>query len=322
MRRLAGSALKDYNDTIRVIKDEAGKYDIDTVVSVVNSGVGVQGNVVRDVTNSSISTLKPMNTYIANGSSTPLFDSIGDLIEQFESLPDKDDPSVSFLVMVITDGQENSSRKWTAGKIVSAIKRLQGTDRWTFTFRVPKGYKRDLVSQFNIPEDNIIEWDLSNQGMAAASVAHEAGIRNYYSSRSVGVSSSKAFYADLSGVSFNEVKKSLDDITNQVMQFQVTAYDPDSIRPFIQSKGYIYIKGSAYYELTKSETVQSHKDIIILDKQSRKYYSGDNARDLLGLPRYVEIKLRPAMSDRYKIYVQSTSVNRRLIPGTDLLMLR
>jgi hypothetical protein len=48
-------------------------------------------------------------------------------------------------------------------------------------------------------------------------------------------------------------------------------------------------------------------------------YGGDQARDLLGLPRGQSIKLVPGRSGDYEVYVQSTSINRRLIPGTQVL---
>lgn len=315
-------ALKDYNDTINVIRSEAEKYSIDTVVSVVENGIGRPARVNRAIVNSSIYALKPLDVYIADGNSTPLFDSIGDLIEQFESLPDKDDPMVSFLIMVITDGEENSSKRWSAQMIGKEIERLQATDRWSFTFRVPVGYKAKLVKSFGVPADNVIEWELNNQGLEKSSQKTELGLQTYYASRSVGATSSKAFYADLSGVSFQDVKRALVDITQSVSTFNITTSSPQEIRPFVQNLGRVFIKGTVYYQLSKTETVQNHKDIIIFDKESGKYYSGDNARSLLSLPLYVDIKLKPGMSNKYDIFVQSTSVNRKLIPGTRLLILQ
>jgi hypothetical protein len=41
--------------------------------------------------------------------------------------------------MVITDGEDNNSRKYSGVAIGSIIRTLQATDKWTFVFRVPKG---------------------------------------------------------------------------------------------------------------------------------------------------------------------------------------
>ncbi len=110
MNSLAGAAAKDYNSNIESIKLNSEKENQDTIISVVECGVGVAGKVVRSVVNSTVSKLKPLreSEYHTNGSSTPLYDSVGELIEILEKVPDANDPSVSFLVMVITDGEENS----------------------------------------------------------------------------------------------------------------------------------------------------------------------------------------------------------------------
>ena len=95
MRSIAHVAAKDYNTKIDSIKEAALAHDQDTIVSVVECGYGRTDKVQRVVVNSSVNKLEPITKYIADGVGTPLFDSVGDLIEQFESMPDKDDPNVS-----------------------------------------------------------------------------------------------------------------------------------------------------------------------------------------------------------------------------------
>ena len=77
--------------------------------------------------------------------------------------------------------------------------------------------------------------------------------------------------------------------------------------------------GSAFYQLTKPERVQGHKAICIREKHSGKVYSGDAARDLLGVPKGGEIKLYPGKVGNFDVFIQSTSVNRNLLPGTEVL---
>ena len=151
MRSLARAAARDYNNLIQTIQNSSSTEKIDTNVSVVRCGVGFSGDIEREITNSHISTVKPMaeTAYIADGHSTPLFDSVGELISQFESLPDANDPTTCFVIMAITDGYDNSSRIWR-NKIGAKIRELQATDRWTFVFRVPRGNAAYLV-QFGVP---------------------------------------------------------------------------------------------------------------------------------------------------------------------------
>ena len=49
-------------------------------------------------------------------------------------------------------------------------------------------------------------------------------------------------------------------------------------------------------------------------------YTGPEARSLLGLPD-VEVRVKPDHNDDFTIFVQSTSVNRKLVPNTRLLLM-
>ncbi len=322
MSMIALAAGRDYNDNIAAIKEGAAEHNIDTIVSVVKCGAGRPAKVVREVVNSNISTLKPIpdGKYIADGNSTPLFDSVGDLIEQLQAVPDANDPEVSFVVMIITDGQENSSQKWTGPMIGQKIKELQATDRWTFAFRVPRGEKRSLM-RYGIPEGNILEWDQTDRGVQAATVATRSAFKGFYAARSAGVKSTDKFYADLSTVSLKEVKAALVDISKQVDVYRVDKInDGVQIRDFVEAQGITFTKGCAFYQLSKTETVQEYKQIAIRDKISGAVYSGFGARDMLGLPHYGEVKLAPGQHGQYDIFVQSTSVNRKLVDGTNVMI--
>jgi hypothetical protein len=317
MSSLATTAMNDYNLNVSSIKEGANTTGIDTVVSVIKCGVGSPAKNEFEVINSSVNSLNTLRTYSANGSSTPLFDSVGELIEQLQRVPDAAGENVSFLVMVITDGEENASRKFTAGDISHKIRQLQSTDRWTFTFRVPKGYARKL-SQLGIPEENILEWEVSKRGFEEATVRTQTAVSNYYSQRSRGLRASSRFYSDLSSVTTQDVKSELKDITHKVQFFSVNSASP--IREFLEGKlGRPMILGTAFYQLNKPEKLQSHKSICIRDRKSGRVYTGSHARDLLNLPKGGEIKIYPGDHGDFDVFIQSTSVNRNLFPGTDLL---
>ena len=180
MRSIARAAARDYNSLIADIQENSAATQIDTIVSVVECGVGVRGSIERVVTNSNVQTLQPINesSYVADGHYTPLFDSVGELIEQLERTPDAHDPEVNFCVMAVTDGQDNSSRVWRS-KLGQKIRELQNTDRWTFIFRVPRGYARQLES-IGIPRGNILEWDQTDRGVAQASQTTQVAMKSFY----------------------------------------------------------------------------------------------------------------------------------------------
>jgi hypothetical protein len=321
MRSIAKAAAKDYNETIGVIRDQAATAGQDTIVSVVRCGSGPRAAVIRESINSSISVLKPIGEgqYVTDGGSTPLFDSVGDLIEQLEATPDAKDPNTSFLVMAITDGEENSSQRWSARSLMQKIGDLQRTDRWTFVFRVPRGNARAMSRSFGVPEGNILEWDQTDRGFAVSTQATKEAFTQYYTDLKAGVKSTNKFYTNMSNVSVADVKANLVDISS-VINLWLTA-QKESIRPFCERmSGKSFIKGAAFYQLTKTEPeVQDYKQIVIRDKVSGAVYGGHAARDMLGLPRSGMAYVKPGDHGQYDIYIQSTSINRVLPPGTQMI---
>jgi hypothetical protein len=320
MGSLTRAALKDYNDNIAVIKEQATAQGIDTVVSVVKCGVGPTG-LMREVVNSSVTAIAPLTRYEANGG-TPLFDSVGELIDIMTAVPDANDPNVSFLVMVITDGEENQSKKWSGTSLSARIRQLQATDRWTFVFRVPFGYGRQLA-KFGIPAGNILEWDQTDRGVEEASASTREAFTSYYKARSTGVSSTKTFYADLKNVTPAEVKAQLNDISPEVTVWQVFALDAGrGVKDFVEGHtGKTLVKGTIFYQLTKTEKeVQDYKKIVIREKSSGLMYTGPAARTLLGLPTAGKCRVVPGDFGAYDVFVQSTSLNRKLVEGSSILL--
>ncbi len=327
MSSIAGAAARDYNNNITALREASAAEKQDTIVSVVKCGVNhAPGGVERETTLSTIARLQPLaeGRYEARGSYTPLFDSVGELIEQFEKVPDANDPDVSFVIMVITDGYNNHTTRWSAAAIARKIKELQATDHWTFVFRVPTASygsnpKRDLIA-LGIPADNILEWEQTTRGVEVASAATNVAIRSFMQSRTRGATSSKGFYTtDLSNVSKATVKAKLVDISSEVQFFTVD--QTDQIKPFVEAKtGSKYVAGTAFYQLMKKEDeVQDYKQIALRDKKAGKVYSGTEARNILGLPHNGTVKIAPGNHAGYDIFIESTSVNRKLLPGTQVL---
>jgi hypothetical protein len=321
MSHIAIAAARDYNNNIKSIQEANLAEKQDTIVSVVKCGVGSHGTVERETINSTVAQLQPLteNMYKADGGATPLFKSINELIDILEAAPDAKDPNVSFLVMAITDGQDNASGHGAAQLLTTRINALQATDHWTFIFRVPHGYKQSLV-RMGIPEGNILEWEQTTRGVEIASQATNTAFRSFYSARSAGETMTKAFYTtDMSGVSKATVKAKLVDISGEVNFFDITT--PAVIKVFVENATKKpLVTGAAFYQLTKKEDeVQDYKQIAIRDKKTSKVYSGVEARNILGLPHNGTVKVAPGNHGTYDIFIQSTSVNRKLMPGTQLL---
>ena len=314
MTSLREAAVKDYNDLIKSIRVAASAEMQDTIVSAYGIGCAV-APVVREICNSNPHVLKPINGWEAYGN-TPLYDGIGSLINLFESMPDADDPNVSFLVFVTTDGGENASKNWSHSSLEKRIKALQNKGNWTFVFRVPQNYPNSIVS-LGIPRENIQTWETTTEGMSISTVQTQAAVSGYFRDRSAGARSSSSFYSNAAAVDTS----ALTDITKEVSLYKVGDNQMGiEIRDFILKHRMEYLKGAAFYQLTKTEPrVQHNKMVAIRDRKTGAIYAGDEARKMIGLPTNRNARLHPGDHGNYDIFIQSESVNRKLVAGTGVL---
>jgi hypothetical protein len=103
-------------------------------------------------------------------------------------------------------------------------------------------------------------------------------------------------------------------------RFQIIPVDNDvSIKDFVEDNGLYFRKGRGFYEFTKPVLVQEYKEVIIQDKSTGEMFSGDKAREILGIPIGVRSKVKPTALAGYRGFIQSTSSNRRLLAGTNFL---
>lgn len=251
---------------------------------------------------------------------TSLLDATGQAIERLRDMKGADDENTSMLVIVITDGYENTSQRFNAASLSVLMQQVIATDRWTIAFQVPHGSANNLARQFGIPRGNITEWEATERGTRAASVMTNSSVGAYYNSRSAGMKSSKDFYVtDLSKVTQGQLK-TLVNIKDQVRVLSVEK--EQELRPFVEGKTkQPLLKGAAFYQLTKTEKeVQDYKQLLIVEKgPAGSVYAGSSARQLLGLPAFGTVKVAPGNHMNYDVFVQSTSTNRKLVRGTKVV---
>jgi hypothetical protein len=103
-------------------------------------------------------------------------------------------------------------------------------------------------------------------------------------------------------------------------RFQVLDVDKDCpIKEFVQDNGLTFKTGRGFYEFTKTETIQGYKEIILQERSSGDFYAGDKAREMLGLTAGETARIKPTTLDKYRVFVQSTSANRKLMKETKFL---
>ncbi len=90
-----------------------------------------------------------------------------------------------------------------------------------------------------------------------------------------------------------------------------------SIKDFAQANGLQFKVGRGFYEFTKPEVITDKKEVVLMSKRTGDMYTGPEACRLIGAGGTERI--RPAALDQWRVFVQSTSANRALMPNTGFL---
>ena len=111
----------------------------------------------------------------------------------------------------------------------------------------------------------------------------------------------------------------MSEITKQVTFIKAPA--DTTIKQIILGAGDEWIKGAAFYQLVKTEKkVQPYKMVCLRVKTSGKVYSGQQAREMLGIGQATStVRLVPGEHGKFDVFIQSTSVNRKIPAGTEVL---
>ena len=286
---------------------------LDTVVSVVEVG----GSSKLTVTVSNPHVLKPVD-YWQSGGGTPLWGGTAMGIEMLQKMPDINRPDVSVLVMLTTDGEATDNKRYSALK--SLIQEVSKTGRWSFVARVPASIRPVTTAQLEglgFPQGNIQKWDITAAGMAASTQVNTQAMTGYFRARSAGAKSTGAFYANAAAVNLAV----LTDISSKVKLYVVDPQDEGiQIRDFILKHRMEYLKGAAFYQLSKTEAKVSHtKLVLVREKVTGKIYSGKEARQMIGLPTNRNVRLHPGDHKNFDLFIQSESVNRKLVSGSGVV---
>ncbi len=129
---------------------------------------------------------------------TALLDAIGvgvrKLNERIQSEIESGDASA--VVVIITDGEENSSREYDSKKVKSMIEELQNTGRWTFTF---VGANIDSVTtarSYGINAKNVMQFSGDMESNSKVYAAMSKSFKTRAVSMDMGEYKSDEFLAD------------------------------------------------------------------------------------------------------------------------------
>lgn len=273
---------------------------------------------------------KGADLYLPPRNQTALIDATMLAIEDLEMTPQKYGDH-AFLMYVLTDGQENASRRYNSVQLRNKLSQLPA--HWTIGALVPDFYAVATAKAQGFPAGNVATWSTTSAtGAEEVGEVIKQATSSYMTARSQGVrGTSKLFdtsHVTKAAVAASGMKpldpsqyliipvtpKSLDDVNRD-------GHKIVEIKNFVEKCGHRYTVGSTFYELIERSRIQGNKAIAIVEKSSSKVFTGAQARQLLGLGDE-DRRIAPSFNKDYKIFVQSTSVNRHLKNGQNILLLK
>lgn len=191
MEPIRQEAVQLFNDQVEAIKKNAKKME-DTTVSLFTFSTVADEPVIF---NRPASELKKLGAeqYTPNGW-TALYDSVGMAIERLSGLTEMSDPDCSFLVIVVTDGEENKSSRYSGQRLADQIKLLEKGGRWTFTFCGANIDVEKMAQKLNLDVGNTFAFQATSQGMFDNSAINSRGLDSFFIARAGGQSRVKSFY--------------------------------------------------------------------------------------------------------------------------------
>jgi len=135
-----------------------------------------------------------LNDYKPEGM-TAMLDAVAITVNKLLQLEDANNENVSFLVIVVSDGQENNSKEFGWNNVAKIIQEAKATNRWTFTYL---GANQDLgiiQQRLSIDKGNISLFAANKGGYVKGSQAMSAGILGFSQCRAAGGQSVNNFYS-------------------------------------------------------------------------------------------------------------------------------
>lgn len=186
MASTANQAVMNYNEQIQQFKENSKEQEIKACLITFN------GDVYEHFWAKDAAELEEaeQNSFYANGG-TALWDAMGYAIKKMR---DSDDGESSYLVIVISDGAENSSKKYNQNSIKELITECKATNRWTFSYMgCSLEYVEKIAQETGIPLGNCAAW--SNKTAGQAFYGYSSMNRNsrmYFDARSRGECSTES----------------------------------------------------------------------------------------------------------------------------------
>lgn len=217
--------IRGVNEQIQKIKENSKSDKIQTFISFVT--FNSRGSTNFRFFNQPVESLTEITEkeYVPSGM-TAMYDAVGETIDKYIFETEYNDKNTTYLIVIVSDGEENASGTYTDKLIAEKIQELQKNGRWTFTYM---GANQDLSKvsvHLGIPLSNMAMYSSSIIGTSKGMTLNSSAIGGYMKTRSGGfIPTSSEFYnsdnkvADFSEnapISVDTIKVSLKDNSKNV----------------------------------------------------------------------------------------------------------
>jgi hypothetical protein len=235
----------------------------------------------------------------------------------------------TFFLCGASDGEENDSvARYYPDRLPKAIADLDSN--WDVGLLVPDKSASNEAKRHGFPGESIKIWNSSGSHAAEEMGGHfRQATEAMFQARARGETSIRGSLFRVKALSEGDLAGLVPLTRGSYVEHGgklPSAAEDMRIDVFAASHAGRYIPGSVYYRLTKPETVQDYKQVAVRDKNGSMYLHPD-LRVRLGLPPLApagspgKSRVRPAIGG-LDVFIQSTSHNRKLIGGTEVLILR
>ena len=182
-----------YNEHIQQIKADA-----DENLEILTCLVTFNGQVFEHLWLAEPDTLEEakVENYVPSGS-TAMRDAMGYTVNKLLDTCSKfSDEETSYLVVMISDGEENTSTHFTVEALREIVEAQQGQDNWTFTYMgCDKAYLAKISRETAIPISNMAAWDNKTVRATAGGMSASSNkMGDYLSARKLGAKGMSACY--------------------------------------------------------------------------------------------------------------------------------
>jgi len=194
MSSIRQETIDAFNEQIRTIRETVEEQPIDVFVSLVTFADFVDDPVFWNIPLSDVADLN-LDTYAPNGM-TAMVDGVASTIERLSEIETIDDDNTSVLVVVLSDGAENHSRRYSSEQLAAMVTEKQNTGRWTFVYEGANQDLTEVSKGTTIPVANTLSFTADTAGVRGMSTSRQRATANYFNDIAGGVATASAsFYA-------------------------------------------------------------------------------------------------------------------------------